>query len=268
MFLHTHRVAVKRVSHPTFRADGTVFAMTTLLEQAVVALTWGSICIGLLEACFLFACFLYACTRHGVCQPSRLFAIATRKQREEHVGVHPSPVAASALLLHGLGTEEERARRHGHPRRAAQLHALGSRLDLQHRQTVIARARCENEEVQLRTLQIDAERETRATRSSSVHSSTGMERVPEYHTPSPSPTARVSPHQSASSHYMYAAHTQASLRGTRHGARLELRRLARDEETERRYDKSACLVTTLLVAAWMLAFAIAALVAVSRSNVE
>ena len=228
-------------------------------SYAVVAMTWFSVAVGLLEAFLMLTLFGYACLAHGECWPSRLFALATRDKDMQIHEVHddkPSHSDDSLTLLQRLQVEEDLARDQGRSRRAAILRALGKRLAVQRQVAALARARCETEETQLH---IDTERACSAV-VANVDARAGRVGSTRLSSPAPPPMARIAPHSTS----------QGSLRG-RLGTRLEARRVAREEqdqeEEQQRGDKrSACMMTIVLVGTWSLAIGLGAVMTAMRGN--
>ena len=222
-------------------------ASSTLWSHAVVALTWFSVIVGLLEAFLLLTLFGYACLAHGQCWPARIFALATQKREEETPGVdsYIKPSHADDSVLRRVQAEEDIAREQGRTRRAADLRSLGECYVLQHHVTEIARARCETEETKLQRLHIDTERACSAL----VDDARGRRSA------STLPMASVAP--------------QAPLRG-RLGRRVVARRVARDSreevEGERADQRLAFIMMIVLMGAWTLALGLAALVTAMRDG--
>ena len=133
-------------------------------QHAVVAMTWIGVAVGSIEILLILALLLYACVSHGTCRPSQVFAVALERceEHEEDSDLLPHPMEEACredrtswsmhvdALLRRLAKEEANARRFGRTRHAKFIAALGQRLELQLRDTAVARSRHHAEEQQLR----------------------------------------------------------------------------------------------------------------------
>ena len=133
-------------------------------QHAVVAMTWIGVVVGSIEILLILALLLYACVSHGTCRPSQVFAVALERCEEHEEDSDLLPRLADEAcrenrtswsmhvdaLLRRLAKEEASARRLGRARHANFIAALGQRLELQLRDTAVARSRHHAEEQQLR----------------------------------------------------------------------------------------------------------------------